>query len=345
MKLSELAEQIGAELKGDNIAVERIASLQEAGPGDISFFNDLRYADQVAQTQAAAVIVPSDFDGPTDAALLYVDNVDEALERLLAVYAPPPDKPPVGIHEAAFVDPSAQLGSDVAIGAGTAIGSNVKVDSGTVISAGCVIGRDVTIGARCFLWPNVVINSGCTLGDNVIIHPNTTIGADGFGYRFAGGAHRKIPHIGTVVIEDDVEIGANCCVDRAKFGRTVVGQGTKVDNLVQIAHNVKIGKHCILVSQTGVAGSSQLGNYVILAGRCGVSDHVKIGDGVMAGPGTGIASHSEIESGSKVMGMPYRPFTRYYREVSLIQKLPDIDRRLKRLERQKDKSDSPKDHS
>jgi len=345
MKLSELAEQIGAEFKSEDIAVERIASLQEAGPRDISFLSDLRYAEQVAQTRAGAVIVPLDFDGTTDAALLYVTNVDEALEHLLSIFALPLDKPPVGIHPLAFVDPSAQVAEDVAIGASAVIGSNVKVGTGTVISAGCVIGRDVSIGEQCFLWPNVVINQGCSLGNNVIIHPNTTIGADGFGYRFANGIHRKIPHIGIVVIEDDVEIGANCCVDRAKFGRTVVGRGTKVDNLVQIAHNVNIGSHCILVSQTGIAGSSQLGNYVVLAGRCGVSDHVKIGDGVMAGPGTGIASHSEIESGSKIMGAPYRSFTRYYREVSLTQKLPDIDRRLKRLERQKDKSDSPKDHS
>ncbi|MFC1783818.1 UDP-3-O-(3-hydroxymyristoyl)glucosamine N-acyltransferase, partial [Planctomycetota bacterium] len=189
----------------------------------------------------------------------------------------------------------------------------------------------------------VVINARCVLGDNVIIHANSTIGTDGFGYRLVEGKHRKIPHIGVVVIEDDVEIGANSCVDRAKFGKTLIGRGTKIDNLVQIAHNVQIGEHSIIAGQSGVGGSSRLGKYVVLGGQCGVSDHVNIGDGVMAGAQCGM--QWDVEPGAQIVGTPYRPVKTFFREFSLIKKLPETVKEIKRLRKQVEDIGSPKDDS
>jgi UDP-3-O-[3-hydroxymyristoyl] glucosamine N-acyltransferase len=177
----------------------------------------------------------------------------------------------------------------------------------------------------------------------VVIYANSTIGTDGFGYRLVDGRHRKIPHIGIVVIEDDVEIGSNSCVDRAKFGRTIVGRGTKIDNLVQIAHNVKIGENCIIVAQTGIAGSAELGRYVVLGGQCAIADHVKIGDGVMAGATTGV--NRDIEPGAKILGAPARPIREFFREVSLIQKLPELTKEVKKLREDVKKYEGTKDNS
>ena len=334
MKLAEIAQRIEGRLEGDEtVVVEQIASLTEAGLEDISFINNPRYADQVAQTNAAAVVVPRDFNGTAKSALLFVDNVDDALEQLLLIFAVPLDKPEPGVHATACVDPTAKIDREAVVGAGSVIGANAVVGAGSVICPGCVIGRNVQIGNNCYLWPNVVINQDCVLGHNVIIHANSTIGADGFGYRMAEGEYRKIPHIGIVVIEDDVEIGANSCVDRAKFGRTVVGKGTKIDNLVQIAHNARIGQHCIIVSQSGVAGSGELGSYVVLAGRCAVSDHAKVGDGAQMGPRSGIFSGVEVEAGAKMMGSPARSFREYFQELSLIKKLPEMARQIKKLQK------------
>jgi len=345
MKLSELAKRLKARLQGDGeVSVQQIASLHEAGPNDISFVSDVRYARQVCQTKAAAVVVPEDFDEPANTAILFVADVNEAMEQLLSVFAPPPDKPEVGVHPLACVDPSVKLAKDVAVGASAVIGPGASLGEGSVISAGCVIGRSVRIGKNCHLWPNVVINQNCILGNNVTIHANSTIGMDGFGYRMVAGRHRKIPHIGIVVIEDDVEIGANSCVDRAKFGRTVVGQGTKIDNLVQIAHNVRIGQNCILAAQVGMAGSSELGNYVVFGGQVGVGDHVKVGDGVMAGARAALVH--DVEPGAKVMGFPAQSFRDFYRGISLVRKLPEIVREIKQLRKQiSNDAAETKDHS
>jgi UDP-3-O-[3-hydroxymyristoyl] glucosamine N-acyltransferase len=208
-----------------------------------------------------------------------------------------------------------------------------------------VLGRDVEVGDNCHLWPNVVINYNCRIGNNVIIHANSTIGTDGFGYRLRDGRYRKVAHIGTVVIEDDVEIGANSCVDRAKIGQTVIGRGTKIDNLVMIAHNVKVGQNCIIVSQTGIAGSSELGNYVVLAGQSGVCDHVKIGDQVMLAAKSGISTGARIEAKARLAGMPAQDFVKFYRELSLIHKLPEMAKELKRITKQLNESTTTKDNS
>lgn len=330
MKLSSLAEILDARLNGDgDVNVLAVASLQEAGPADVAFLADARYARLVAKTNAAAVIVSEDFDGSAAATLLVVKDIDEAQEILLQAFAPPPDLPEPGIDKTACVAKTAQIPENVRIGPHAVIGEGAVIGAATIIGPGCVLGRDVQIGKGCRLWPNVVINQRCVLGDRVVIHANSTIGTDGFGYHTVDGEHRKRTHIGTVVIEDDVEIGANSCIDRARVGCTRIGRGTKIDNLVMVAHNVKIGPHCLMAAQSGIAGSSELGHHVVLAGAAGVIDHVKIGDGAMIGAKSVVIS--DVEPGEKVFGTPAQTVRTFFRQFSLIQKLPEMARELKSL--------------
>jgi len=345
MNLLELTKLVGGRLEGDNGAeVVRVASLADAGAEDVSFLSDERHASELAKTKAAAVLVPRRYNKDKPAgAMVFVDDVNVALEELLAAFAKSPDVPMVGVHESAVVDATVEIGDSAAIGANAVIGANAIVGDGTVISAGCVIGRDVLIGNNCKLWPNVVINYGCELGNNVMIHANSTIGTDGFGYRLVDGKHKKIPHIGKVVIQDDVEIGANSCVDRAKFGKTVIGPGTKIDDLVMVAHNVRIGANCLLTAQIAIAGSSELGDYVVMGGQAGVADHIKIGDGAMIGGRGGVTR--DVAPGAKVTGVPARDVNKHYRELSLIKKLPEMAKELKQIRKQLDKSAVTKDNS
>ena len=342
--LSELAARLNASLSGPaETVVQGLAALHDASSRDVSFLADERYADALAQTQAAAVVVPQNFAGTAQAALLRVDNVEQALDVLLDLFAEPDETVPPGIHPSASVAPTARLADGIAVGPNVVIGEDAQIGAGTVLQAGCVIGRSVTVGEHCRLAPNVVVYPRCTIGHRVIIHANATIGADGFGYRWAQDRHQKIRHVGAVDIGDDVEIGANTCIDRAKIGRTVIGRGTKIDNLVQVAHNVQIGEHCILVAQAGVAGSSQLGRGVVLGGQCGVSDHVTIGDGAMAGAQCGV--HSDLEPGEKVIGTPHRPYRTHLRELMMIQKLPELAQQVKKLRKQLNDRGNTTNHS
>jgi len=330
LTVNELAQRLNCRLQGDGSAViDRIASLEEAQGGAISFLTNPKFADQVQKTAASAVIVPDTFQGSAACSLLFTKQVEQTLEDLLRLFAPEPDFPPAGIAASAVVANTARIDNTAAIGPNAVIGDGAAIGPHAVISAGCVIGRDAVIGSDTILYPNVTVYPGCRIGNRVIIHANSTIGADGFGYRMADGKHQKIPHIGIVVIEDEVEIGANACVDRAKFGQTTIGRGTKIDNLVQIAHNVKIGEHCIIVSQTGIAGSAQLGKYVVLGGQCGIRDHAKIGDGVMAAATTAV--DRDIEPGQKIAGTPAKPALTLFRELTALQKLPDLIKEVKRL--------------
>jgi len=332
MLLSELTDRLGGQLEGSgDITITGLATLKDAGPGDISFVTESRYGDVASDSAAGALIVNSSFSASTDKPLLRISDVAVALDAALELFSLEPDSPDGGVHESALVDPTVELGPETAIAAHVIIRPHVRIGQGTVIGEGCYIGKHVSIGKNCIIGPHVVIHHGSELGDRVNIYANATIGADGFGYRLVQGRHKKIRHIGKVVIEDDVDIGANSCVDRAKFGRTVIGRGTKIDNLVQIGHNVVIGENCIVVGQTGISGSTELGKYVVLGGQCGLADHLKIGDGVMAGAQSGITK--DIKAGTKIVGFPAREFQKYYRDLAQMRKIPEIIEDIKALKR------------
>ena len=322
IKLAELTQRIGGTLHGPGETnIEGVNSLSDAGPGEVTFLAEARYAPQAAQTHAAAIIVPRNFNGKLAAARIEVDDVDEALEKALGLFAPAVDVP-LGIHPSAVIAPTARLADHVTVEAGAIIQNDVTIGAGTVIGPGCVLRRGVSVGAYCRLDAHVVIDRACVIGDRVTIEPNCTIGACGFGYRVVDGAHRRVPHVGKVIIEDDVEIGANCCIDRAKFAATVIARGAKIDNLVQIAHNVSVGRHCLLVSQVGIAGSSRLGEYVVLGGQVGIADHVNIGNGAQVGAQGGVMA--DIPPGERMIGSPARPARRALREMACVQKLPEL---------------------
>ncbi len=330
MKLSEIAEHLGGQLQGDgDCAITSVASLERASQNDISFLADSKYISKLKESNAGAVLVSQDNDVDETGNFIFVQDVSDALGTLLNLFSPEPDHAENGIHQTAVVSSKATLGQDVAIGPNVVIGAHAKIGDGCILNSGVIIGQGVQLGNHCILAPNVVIQQNCQLGNNVKVHPNSTIGADGFGYRFVDGKHQKIPHIGIVVIEDDVEIGANTCIDRAKFGQTRIGIGTKIDNLVQIAHNVQIGNHCVLVSQVGIAGSCQLGNYVVLGGQTGLKDHVKIGDGVQAGGQSGIIK--DIAAGMIVWGTPARDMNQVLREQAMVKKLPKLIQDVKKI--------------
>jgi UDP-3-O-[3-hydroxymyristoyl] glucosamine N-acyltransferase len=332
MLLSKLTNQLGGQLAGSgDIDITGLATLKDAGPDDISFITGERYGADVFDTAAGALIVHSTFPENTDVALLRVADVAAALDAALELFSPEPDFPESGVHETALVEPTVALGPNTAIGEHVVVRSHARIGPGTVIGPGSYIGKNVAIGESCTLGPHVVVHHGSELGDRVNIYANATIGADGFGYRLVDGRHKKIRHIGKVVIEDDVDIGANSCVDRAKFGRTVIGRGTKIDNLVQIGHNVVIGENCIVVGQTGISGSTELGNYVVLGGQCGLADHLKIGDGVMAGAQSGITK--DIKAGMKIVGFPAREFQKYYRDLAQSRRIPEIIEDIKALKK------------
>jgi len=332
MKLSDLARELGAELIGEgDVEVRSIAALHDAGAEDISFVSEAKFAAQAVQCRAGALLVGREVELSVKAAVLRVDDVNGALEKALELFAPAPEPLTPGIHQTAVVAASARVADSAVIGPGVVVGEQAVIGAGSVLAAGCFIGREVRIGANCRLYANVVVNARCVIGDRVIIHPSATIGADGFGYRLAEGRHCKIPHIGIVVVENDVEIGANSCVDRAKFGRTVIGEGTKIDNLVQVAHNVQVGRHCILVSQVGIAGSAVLEDYVVLGGQVGVRDHVRIGKGAMVAATSAV--ERDIEPGEKMVGTPARPVREFFRRLAIWEKLPELAQDVKKLKR------------
>jgi len=275
--------------------------------------------------------------------LLIVNNVERALIEVLKKFMPQLDKPSPGIHKSAVVEEGALVDPTASIGPMAYIRKGAKIGAGTVISAGCKIGQDVTIGKDCKLDDNVVVYHNCTIGNNCFIYANSTIGATGFGYYFIDGRHQLIPHTGGVIIEDFVEIGANTCVDRAKFGNTIIGAGTKVDNLVQIAHNVVTGKCCLIVGQAGIAGSCKLGNGVVLAGQVGLKDHISIGDMTQVGAQAGVIN--DIGPNQQIVGSPAIDIKEKLRQVLLEQKLPEMNKQLKQLLKKVEQLEAAKNDS
>jgi UDP-3-O-[3-hydroxymyristoyl] glucosamine N-acyltransferase len=330
--VSELAALVGGEVfsgSGDAV-IEGPAALESAGPGEISFFAHPRYAADLRTTRAAAVLVPRDFAGETPAACIRVDDPSAAFTRITREFLREPAPPPAGVHPSAVVHSGAQIAPDASIGEQAVVMPGAVIGPRSVVMAAGYIGTGARIGAACLLHPHAVVGHGCLLGDRVILHSGAVVGSDGFGYDTQDGRHTKIAQSGIVVVEDDVEIGANTTIDRARFGRTVIGEGTKIDNLVMIAHNVVIGKHCIVCAQVGIAGSARIGNNVILAGQAGLVGHIRIGDGAIVGAQTGVSN--DIEPGARVVGSPPRPIGDWKRSIIRVDKLAELYDRVKKLE-------------
>jgi len=330
--LGEIAEATGGKLAGDaHRRVFGVATLHEAGPEEISFVSEPRWRSAAGRTKAAAVLVDESLgELPTPADKIFVADIEKALDIVLEMFAPRPDLPAPGADPTARIDPSARLAEGVRIGANVVIRPDVRVGERTVIMAGCYIGRQTVIGNDCLLYPGVVVRERSRIGDRVIIHPNTTIGSDGFGYRFENGIHVKRRHIGTVVVEDDVEIGAGCCIDRGKYGATVIGAGTKLDNLIQVAHNVQIGRGCVIAAQTGIAGSTTVGSYVAMGGKAGLRDHINVGDGVRIAACTCVAQ--DVPPKTELAGAPAIEGRKFLRSHSVFVKLPELLKQLKQLQ-------------
>lgn len=334
--LSELAQYVGGKVIGDGeVVIGKVASIEEAGPGEITFLAGPRYRSFLASCGASAVIVgPGVASGLSPAAgKAYLEAADPylAFAKILCLFSPPVSHDKT-VSPLAHIDPTASLQEEVTVFPHAFVGAGVKVRRRSVLYPGVSLGQGVEVGEDCILYPNVVVREGCRLGNRVILHAGVVIGSDGFGYAGEGDGRVKIPQVGIVDVEDDVEIGANTTVDRATLGRTVIGRGTKIDNLVQIAHNVRIGENSIIAAQAGVAGSTRIGNNVVLAGQAGVVNHVKIGDGARIGPQAGIPR--SVPPGALLSGaIAAAPHQEWLKVMTLLPQLPKLWSRVRTLEK------------
>ncbi|HEX7261011.1 MAG TPA: UDP-3-O-(3-hydroxymyristoyl)glucosamine N-acyltransferase, partial [Luteolibacter sp.] len=315
-----------------DLSLTGMAALDAASPHDVSFLGNEKYHGQFLQTQAAAVIVPHGVtDGPEGTALIAVDNPSLAFAVVVRHFAAATRQFTPGIHPRAFVDPSVVLDpSKVRVQAGAVVMEGVTLGDGSDIGPNCVIFDNAVIGKDCRLLANVTVRERCILGDRVILQPGAVIGSDGYGYEFSEGRHVKIDQVGIVEIGDDVEIGANTTIDRARFGKTIIGEGCKIDNLVQIGHNVVLGKHCLIVAQTGISGSSHLGDYVTSAGQVGIGGHVTIGAKAVLSSRTGVTAN--IPGGEVYSGKPALPMREEMKLQAHVRRLPKLVERVKALE-------------
>lgn len=335
--LSDIAGILDLPIRGGDpqAPINGVAGLNDAGPEDISLLSSDAYIRQFNTTRAAAVIVARNVKLPTTllnktAAVLVAEDAELSMARVLEIFAPPVPRPAVGIHSAAHVAEDASIDPTAAIGPMVVVGKRFRIGARSIIHPGVMISDDVTIGQDCQVFQNVVLRERVTLGDRVIIHAGSVLGSDGFGYRWDGKKHAKIPQIGRIIVEDDVEIGSCVCVDRAKMGITKIGRGTKIDNLVQIAHNCIVGPHCILVGQVGLAGSVVLGSGVAIGGQTAIRDHVTMGDGSMAAACSGVAE--DVDPKVIVSGVPALPHRQALREQAAMRRLPDLITQMRKIQ-------------
>jgi UDP-3-O-[3-hydroxymyristoyl] glucosamine N-acyltransferase len=321
----------GGELVGDpSLQITGAASLAEATLGEISFFGNRKYIGLLRKTRASAVFVPADFAEAITPCQIRVSNPTKAFEQVVLKFAPKPITFAPGIHSSAVVHPSARLGERVSIQPYAVIEAGSRIGDDTIIGAGSYIGHETVIGSASLIYPRVTIRERSRIGSRVIIHSGAVIGADGFGFEMVDGRHQKIQQLGIVQIDDDVEIGANTTVDRARFGRTWIQQGVKIDNLVQIAHNVVIGKNSVIVSQTGISGSTRVGERVMMAGQVGIVGHVEIGDGTIIAAQSGV---SKSLPGGVWFGYPAVPFEEAKKQFAWVHRLGKLFARVKEIEK------------
>ncbi len=351
MKLRDIVALIGAEVDGGAAAqaagemeILRVAKIEEAVEGDITFVANPRYIRYLETTHASAVIVSRSLRGEGSfhprALLLRVDDPYLSFLKVLLAFNPPRDPLPPGIHPSAVVHPSATLGKDVRIGAHAVVSEGCRIGDGTMVGHGCVLGDNVEIGRGSLLYANVTIREGCRVGSRVVIHPGTVIGSDGFGFApRPDGTYEKIPQLGIVVVEDDVELGANCAVDRATMGETRIKRGVKLDNLIQVGHNVVIGEHTVIAAQSGISGSTKVGRMNMIGGQVGFTGHLSIADNTKIGAQSGV--HRSIEKpGTVIFGTPAVPQREAFRIQGALTQLPELlvtvrqlRQRLEELER------------
>lgn len=344
MKAREIAEFVGGELHGDgDMEITAVAAIHKAKHGEIAF---LEKAGEERETNASCLIIPANNEGGSatvmervqrgsseaPAAVIPVRHPKLAFARIAAVLHPPKFRLSE-IHDSAVISDSATLGSDVFIGAFTTVGDNSTIGDSTQLRAGAKIGDSVSVGKNCVLHPNVFIEDGCTIGDNVILHAGVTIGADGFGYvKDEQGEYNKFPQIGTVVIEDNVEIGANTCVDRGALGETRIGAGTKIDNLVQVGHNVQIGRRCVIAAQTGISGSTVIEDDCVIGGQVGFGDHARVQSGAVIGSQAGVLPGKIVRRGVW-WGTPIQPLDEYKRQNAMVKGLSRLRDDVKEIKK------------
>lgn len=328
---AQIAQQLRGEVLGDgSVTLTGFAAAQHARPGDLTFAEKETYFAAAEQSQASAILVSGPFTSATKV-LIRVPNARVAVAKLLPVFFPV-DQYAAGIHPSAVIADSAQVDPTAHIGPNCVIGARAKVGARSVLQGGNHLGRDGTIGDDTSLFPNVVIYAQCQIGNRVSIHAGTVIGSDGYGYVFDEGRHRKMLQVGNVIIHDDVEIGANAAIDRGALGPTVIGQGTKIDNLVHIAHNVTLGRNCLVMGQVGFAGSTQLGDYCVIASQSGIAGHLKIGHQATVGAKSGVMR--DIPDKGTVLGIPAAPDREAKRQMIALTQLPELIRRTRELEKE-----------
>jgi len=334
--LSEIAEVLGrhglpCEVEGQaQREIVGVATLEDAGPDEISFLANPKYEKALQTTKAGAVIVSREQAVPSGMTVLRSPDPYAAVTVAIIHVHGYRRHPKIGVDPRAVIHPSVSIGDGASIFHGVTLAENVSLGRNAVIYPGCYVARDVRIGDDCTLYPNVVIYDGCVLGNRVTIHAGTVIGEDGLGYAPVKGRWHKIPQVGVVEIADDVEIGANCTIDRATLGRTVIGQGTKFSNLIAIGHGTKIGQDCMFVAQVGVAGSVTVGSHVTMAGKVGIAGHLTIGDNAQIAAMAGVMN--DVPADSRVAGQPAAPIKDAMRSFSLVQRLPELHKQIKRLE-------------
>jgi len=337
--LAELAARVGGVVEGDgSLRIERVQGLEDAGPGDLSFLANRKYRRAFEESRAAAVIVGPNEAVPSGRTVVRAPDPYLAFAKASTAFHPPPQAAPemareAVVHPSARVHPSAQVMPLAFVGQGAEVGAR------TVLYPGVFVGADARVGDDCILYPNTVVREGCLVGHRCILQPGCVVGSDGFGFAFdmegeggSGPRHYKLPQAGIAVIEDDVELGANTCVDRATLGRTVVGRGSKLDNLVQVAHNVRLGPLCLLAGQVGIAGSTRIGMGAIFGGQSGAIGHLDIGDGVRVGAQSGVLG--DMPAGETCTGYPAVPQAEWLRAVTAVRRLPELLKRVRELEKE-----------
>ena len=330
----QIAEFIQGTIVGDeNATVHTFAKIEEGIPGAISFLSNPKYTPYIYDTQSSIVLVNNDFvpEKEVKATLIKVNNAYESLAKLLNLYEMSKPKK-TGIDPLAYIAPTAKIGENVYIAPFACVGDNAEIGDNTSLHPHATVGSGAKVGHDCILYPHVTVYHDCRVGNHCILHAGSVVGADGFGFAPSPEGYEKIPQIGIVVLEDNVEIGANTCIDRATMGATIIRKGVKLDNLIQIAHNVEVGSHTVMASQVGIAGSTKIGEWCMFGGQVGVAGHIKVGNKVNMGAQSGV--HSSIKDGEALIGTPPMPLKGYFKSSAVFRKLPDMYLELNSLKKE-----------